>query len=132
MSPVRWGRRDGLSLKRQTEMEEWRNEEVATAAILPLSTATDVSVVGNPFDITTLAIIGRSSVAALAALLSLTDPERRQQMQTEEVGGGDKEVVKEYFNNDGFQQWCWIYGETDDVNTVQLDIRIGHSKTMEN
>lgn len=53
-------------------------------------------------------------------------------MQAEEVGGGDKEVVKEYFNNDGFQRWRRIYGETDNVNKVQLDIRIGHSKTVEN
>ncbi|CAI9773691.1 unnamed protein product [Fraxinus pennsylvanica] len=102
------------------------------AAIPPLSTATDVSLVGNPFDSTALAVIGGSSVAALAAVLSLTDPERRRQMQAEEVGGGDKEVVKEYFNNDGFQRWRRIYGETDDVNKVQLDIRIGHSKTVEN
>ncbi|CAA2948273.1 magnesium protoporphyrin IX methyltransferase, chloroplastic [Olea europaea var. sylvestris] len=102
------------------------------AAIPPLSTATDVSVVGNPFDSTALAVIGGSSVAALATVLSLTDPERRRQMQAEEVGGGDKEVVKEYFNNDGFQRWRRIYGETDNVNKVQLDIRIGHSKTVEN
>ena len=71
-------------------------------------------------------------MAALAAVLSLTDPERRRQLQAEEVGGGDKEVVKEYFNNSGFQRWKKIYGETDDVNKVQLDIRLGHSKTVEN
>ncbi|CAN1317956.1 Magnesium protoporphyrin IX methyltransferase, chloroplastic [Linum perenne] len=46
-------------------------------------------------------------------------------------GGGDKEVVKEYFNNSGFQRWRKIYGETDDVNRVQRDIRLGHSKTVE-
>lgn len=71
-------------------------------------------------------------MAALAAVLSLADPERRRKLQAEEVGGGDKEVVKEYFNNDGFQRWKRIYGDTDDVNNVQLDIRIGHSKTVEN
>lgn len=71
-------------------------------------------------------------MAALAAALSLTDPERRRRLQAEEVGGGDKEVVKEYFNNSGFQRWKKIYGETDDVNRVQLDIRLGHSQTVEN
>lgn len=48
------------------------------------------------------------------------------------VGGGDKEVVREYFNGTGFQRWKKIYGETDDVNKVQMDIRIGHAKTVEN
>ena len=71
-------------------------------------------------------------MAALAAVLSFTDPEKRRQAQAEEVGGGDKEVVREYFNNNGFERWKKIYGETDDVNRVQLDIRIGHSKTVEN
>lgn len=71
-------------------------------------------------------------MAAFAAVLSLTDPERRRKLQAEEVGGGDKEVVREYFNNNGFQRWKKIYGDTDDVNKVQLDIRIGHAKTVEN
>ncbi|XP_030488936.2 magnesium protoporphyrin IX methyltransferase, chloroplastic [Cannabis sativa] len=93
------------------------------AAIPPL--AADV-------DGTTIAVIGGGSVAALAAALSLTDPERRRKLQAEEVGGGDKEVVREYFNNSGFQRWKKIYGETDDVNRVQKDIRLGHSKTVEN
>lgn len=65
-------------------------------------------------------------------MLSLTDPEKRRQEQAAEVGGGDKEVVREYFNSTGFQRWRKIYGDTDDVNRVQLDIRIGHAKTVEN
>ncbi|XP_015870110.3 magnesium protoporphyrin IX methyltransferase, chloroplastic [Ziziphus jujuba] len=83
-------------------------------------------------DGTSLAVLGGGSVAALAAVLSLTDPERRRKLQAVEVGGGDKEVVKEYFNNSGFQRWKKIYGDTDDVNKVQKDIRLGHSKTVEN
>lgn len=71
-------------------------------------------------------------MAALAAALSLADPERRRKLQAEEVGGGDKEVVKDYFNKSGFERWKKIYGETDDVNRVQRDIRLGHSKTVEN
>ncbi|KAK4350123.1 hypothetical protein RND71_029436 [Anisodus tanguticus] len=102
------------------------------SAIPPLSTATDISAVTAPLDGTTLAVLGGSSVAALAAILSIADPERRRQLQAEEVGGGDKEVVREYFNNNGFQRWKKIYGDTDDVNKVQLDIRLGHSKTVEN
>ncbi|KAI3759559.1 hypothetical protein L6452_07456 [Arctium lappa] len=92
-----------------------------------------VSALGaDTFDGTTLAVIGGSSVAAIAAAISLSDPEKRRQLQAEEVGGGDKEVVREYFTNDGFQRWKKIYGDTDEVNKVQLDIRIGHAKTVEN
>ncbi|KAG6589339.1 Magnesium protoporphyrin IX methyltransferase, chloroplastic [Cucurbita argyrosperma subsp. argyrosperma] len=101
----------------------------APAPAPPLSAvATELPVV----DGATIAAIGGGSVAALAAVLSLTDPERRRRLQAEEVGGGDKDVVKEYFNNSGFQRWKKIYGETDDVNRVQRDIRLGHSKTVEN
>jgi hypothetical protein len=39
--------------------------------------------------------------------------------------------VKTYFNTDGFNRWKKIYGETDDVNKVQLDIRQGHAQTVE-
>lgn len=71
--------------------------------------------------------------AALAAALSLTDPERRRQQQAQEIGGTDKEVVREYFNTTGFDRWKKIYGDTtENVNKVQLDIRLGHSKTVEN
>ncbi|XP_057479695.1 LOW QUALITY PROTEIN: magnesium protoporphyrin IX methyltransferase, chloroplastic-like [Actinidia eriantha] len=104
----------------------YRKKPIAPA-IPSLSAAADVAVDG-----TTIAVIGGGSVAALAAVLSLSDPEKRRQAQAEEVGGGDKEVVREYFNNNGFERWKKIYGETDDVNRVQLDIRIGHSKTVEN
>uniref|UniRef100_A0A1J3KAK5 Magnesium protoporphyrin IX methyltransferase, chloroplastic n=1 Tax=Noccaea caerulescens TaxID=107243 RepID=A0A1J3KAK5_NOCCA len=83
-------------------------------------------------DSTTIAVLGGGSVAALAAMVSLTDPERRRKLQAEEVGGGDKEVVREYFNSTGFERWRKIYGETDEVNRVQKDIRIGHAKTVEN
>ncbi|GAV60192.1 PrmA domain-containing protein/Mg-por_mtran_C domain-containing protein [Cephalotus follicularis] len=98
------------------------------SAIPPLSTATELSA----FDASTLAVLGGGSVAALAAVLSLSDPEMRRRLQAKEVGGGDKEVVREYFNNSGFQRWKKIYGETDDVNRVQRDIRMGHAKTVEN
>ncbi|KAG5014413.1 hypothetical protein AAZX31_08G008000 [Glycine max] len=100
-------------------------------AIPPLSTATATDVSGV-IDGTTIAVVSGGFVAALAAVLSLTDPERRRQMQAEEVGGGDKEVVREYFNNSGFQRWKKIYGDTDEVNRVQRDIRLGHAKTVEN
>ncbi|XP_002511093.2 magnesium protoporphyrin IX methyltransferase, chloroplastic [Ricinus communis] len=106
------------------------SKTVTVSAIPPFTTASAADL--SSFDGTALAVIGGGSVAALAAALSLTDPERRRRMQAEEVGGGDKEVVREYFNSTGFQRWKKIYGETDDVNKVQRDIRLGHSKTVEN
>ncbi|KAK2976455.1 hypothetical protein RJ640_015578 [Escallonia rubra] len=105
---------------------------LTVSAIQPLSTTTEVAAATAPFDAATLLVIGGRSIAALAAVLSLSDPEKRRQVHAEEVGGGDTEVVREYFNNNGFQRWMKIYGETDEVNRVQMDIRIGHSKTVEN
>lgn len=42
----------------------------------------------------------------------------------------DKAVVKDYFNQTGFDRWRRIYGETDDVNKVQKKIRQGHQQTI--
>lgn len=42
----------------------------------------------------------------------------------------DKTIVKEYFNETGFDRWRRIYGEGE-VNKVQLDIRLGHQKTVD-
>lgn len=43
----------------------------------------------------------------------------------------DKTEVRDYFNATGFDRWRRIYGETDDVNKVQQDIRVGHQKTVD-
>jgi magnesium-protoporphyrin O-methyltransferase len=43
----------------------------------------------------------------------------------------DKAIVKDYFNAKGFERWRKIYGETDEVNKVQKDIRIGHQQTID-
>jgi magnesium-protoporphyrin O-methyltransferase len=42
----------------------------------------------------------------------------------------DKAIVKEYFNNTGFERWQRIYGDGE-VNKVQLDIRTGHQQTVD-
>jgi magnesium-protoporphyrin O-methyltransferase len=42
----------------------------------------------------------------------------------------DKAVVKEYFNNTGFDRWQRIYGDGE-VNKVQLAVRIGHQQTVD-
>ncbi len=42
----------------------------------------------------------------------------------------DKAIVKDYFNNTGFDRWRNIYGDGN-VNKVQLDIRDGHQQTID-
>ncbi|MFM1899531.1 MAG: hypothetical protein RLZZ216_107, partial [Cyanobacteriota bacterium] len=41
----------------------------------------------------------------------------------------EKQEVKGYFETTGFDRWNRIYSESDDVNKVQRNIRIGHQKT---
>lgn len=43
----------------------------------------------------------------------------------------EKTEVKDYFNGTGFDRWRRIYSKSDDVNTVQKNIRIGHQKTVD-
>jgi len=43
----------------------------------------------------------------------------------------DKTEVREYFNKEGFDRWNKIYSESDEVNSVQLDIRNGHDQTIQ-
>ncbi len=42
----------------------------------------------------------------------------------------EKTVVRDYFNSTGFDRWRRIYGNGQ-VNKVQLDIRQGHQKTVD-
>ena len=79
----------------------------------------------------TVALGGGAAIAALSAALLVTDPQKRRAAQLEESGGDELEAVKKYFNTAGFDRWRKIYGETDDVNKVQLDIRNGHAQTVE-
>lgn len=69
-------------------------------------------------------LVGGATVAALVALLSLAEPETTKKAD-------DKEEVRSYFNTTGFDRWKRIYGQADDLNSVQLDIRLGHAQTVE-
>ncbi|MDX2097064.1 MAG: magnesium protoporphyrin IX methyltransferase [Leptolyngbyaceae cyanobacterium bins.59] len=42
----------------------------------------------------------------------------------------DKTIVRDYFNQTGFDRWQRIYGDGE-VNRVQLDIRKGHQQTVD-
>jgi magnesium-protoporphyrin O-methyltransferase len=43
----------------------------------------------------------------------------------------EKAEVKGYFETTGFERWNRIYSDSDDVNNVQRNIRIGHQKTVD-
>lgn len=43
----------------------------------------------------------------------------------------DKAEVEEYFNKEGFSRWNKIYSDSEEVNAVQLDIRVGHQQTVD-
>jgi magnesium-protoporphyrin O-methyltransferase len=43
----------------------------------------------------------------------------------------EKVEVKDYFETTGFERWNRIYSESDEVNNVQRNIRIGHQKTVD-
>lgn len=78
-----------------------------------------------------------TAVGSGLALLGLTlayaasDPQKRRELQMIQTGGSEKDSVRDYFNGDGFKRWNKIYGNTEDVNKVQKDIREGHAITIE-
>ena len=43
----------------------------------------------------------------------------------------EKLEVASYFNGMGFDRWNRIYSDSEDVNNVQRNIRIGHQKTVD-
>ncbi len=43
----------------------------------------------------------------------------------------EKAEVVSYFNGTGFERWNRIYSDSDNVNKVQRNIRIGHQKTVD-
>eukprot|EP00468_Gymnochlora_sp_CCMP2014_P001670 CAMPEP_0167742036 /NCGR_PEP_ID=MMETSP0110_2-20121227/1194_1 /TAXON_ID=629695 /ORGANISM="Gymnochlora sp., Strain CCMP2014" /LENGTH=266 /DNA_ID=CAMNT_0007626165 /DNA_START=246 /DNA_END=1046 /DNA_ORIENTATION=+ len=81
---------------------------------------------------TTIISQGVPTVIAGALAVNLfADPERRRTEMTQAAGGDEMASVKNYFNGEGFQRWRKIYGETDEVNKVQKDIRDGHAVTVQ-
>eukprot|EP00983_Pelagomonas_calceolata_P107397 1159339-Pelagomonas_calceolata.AAC.7 len=51
-----------------------------------------------------------------------------------QAGGDELEAVRVLWSQfvcTGYERWRKIYGQTDDVNKVQLDIRKGHAQTVE-
>ena len=59
-------------------------------------------------------------------------PTEQLQAQTMSEKQAEKQEVKGYFETTGFDRWNRIYSESNDVNKVQRNIRIGHQKTVDN
>ncbi len=51
--------------------------------------------------------------------------------QLKEPKQAEKAEVANYFNGTGFERWNRIYSDSDEVNKVQRNIRIGHQKTVD-
>ena len=75
------------------------------------------------FAIITLALAGASAFAPQAS--------NQKTFVSLQSSVDDKTEVREYFNTEGFNRWNKIYSESDEVNSVQLDIRTGHDQTIQ-
>ena len=65
----------------------------------------------------------------------LVDPSPASQATANSGSGqadAEKAEVKGYFETTGFERWNRIYSDSEDVNKVQRNIRIGHQKTVDN
>ena len=51
--------------------------------------------------------------------------------QSQDQKQAEKAEVANYFNGMGFERWNRIYSDSNDVNKVQRNIRIGHQKTVD-
>uniref|UniRef100_A0A7S2ECV1 Magnesium-protoporphyrin IX methyltransferase C-terminal domain-containing protein n=1 Tax=Trieres chinensis TaxID=1514140 RepID=A0A7S2ECV1_TRICV len=81
---------------------------------------------------TAAALLAVSSAAGVSAFAPATFAPRVSSTAVRmAVEVDDKTEVREYFNNEGFNRWNKIYSESDEVNSVQLDIRNGHDQTIQ-
>lgn len=100
------------------------SSSLVAPSALPIADLADGSAV-------TTAVVGVAAIGAAGAALVLTDPSKRRASMMETTGGDEAASVRDYFDKVGFERWQKIYGETDEVNKVQLDIRQGHQKTVD-
>eukprot|EP00529_Nitzschia_sp_RCC80_P034248 CAMPEP_0113456046 /NCGR_PEP_ID=MMETSP0014_2-20120614/8685_1 /TAXON_ID=2857 /ORGANISM="Nitzschia sp." /LENGTH=102 /DNA_ID=CAMNT_0000347487 /DNA_START=133 /DNA_END=441 /DNA_ORIENTATION=- /assembly_acc=CAM_ASM_000159 len=82
-----------------------------------------------------LAVLSVSSIDNISAFAPVSVPSKSSTSSSSSSSLSstvdDKTEVREYFNTEGFNRWNKIYSESDDVNSVQLDIRTGHDQTIQ-
>ena len=115
--------RASTTMKSSSFPKKNRSSSLVSSA-LPIADLADGSAV-------TTAVVGVAAIGAAGAALVLTDPSKRRASMMETTGGDEAASVRDYFDKVGFERWQKIYGETDEVNKVQLDIRQGHQKTVD-
>ncbi|MEY4352317.1 MAG: hypothetical protein RLZZ609_558 [Cyanobacteriota bacterium] len=60
-----------------------------------------------------------------------TEPQGGSPANTPCAKTAEKAEVRAYFESTGFERWNRIYSDSDDVNKVQRNIRLGHQKTVD-
>jgi magnesium-protoporphyrin O-methyltransferase len=58
-------------------------------------------------------------------------PPELKDIPIEQRQDAEKKEVRAYFESTGFERWNRIYSDSDEVNKVQRNIRIGHQKTVD-
>ena len=70
-------------------------------------------------------------MAASCLVFGWNDSQSMSTEQLQALKKAEKSEVENYFNGMGFDRWNRIYSDTEDVNNVQRNIRIGHQKTVD-
>jgi len=70
-------------------------------------------------------------LAASCLVFGRNDSQSMSTEQLQALKKAEKSEVETYFNGMGFDRWNRIYSDTEDVNNVQRNIRIGHQKTVD-
>jgi magnesium-protoporphyrin O-methyltransferase len=60
-----------------------------------------------------------------------SSPQASADANAADAKAAEKQEVKGYFETTGFERWNRIYSDSDEVNNVQRNIRIGHQKTVD-
>ena len=67
----------------------------------------------------------------MQALVGYSMLRERKDIPSQQRQVAEKKEVQAYFESTGFERWNRIYSDSDAVNKVQRNIRIGHQKTVD-
>jgi len=66
-----------------------------------------------------------------AASSQAAQPAQQSEAKQVDAKQAEKAEVQAYFESTGFERWNRIYSDSEEVNKVQRNIRIGHQKTVD-
>lgn len=92
-----------------------------------------LSLCGGAVSFAPLPLVAPAASSRVSATSSSSSLQRQSllRLRAETVVDKDKEEVTDYFNKVGFERWNKIYSDSDEVNSVQMDIRDGHGQTVD-